>query len=277
MDFDIPAPQPIYMSALYGRYNSTVSPTTMMYGEDAKAADVWQKIERRESLVKKPAYNRASQPVELPIEDLEDINLNGDSKEWRQTKRPATPVARLSSGPGSFDSASNIETENTEDSVAEQDDTSAHSHEDKEDVDVTYSPQPTDTNRLSDTNAVTYVSSTRHSHRGGRSLTYRDSQNLLPAANHISQRSSWSTHSNRSPRGSTENTPQDIHETPSRTLSARGSVSTPSRNSSTVSGLRFLGRSSADMLRWVSTEKVGRGRNSVPKKDLVGYADSDEE
>jgi hypothetical protein len=87
---DIPAPQPMYTTALYGRYTSSASPTTRTYGEDARAADVWQKIERRESLVK----NRVVAPIELPSEDgvFEDINLDGDSKEWREGKRPDTPV-----------------------------------------------------------------------------------------------------------------------------------------------------------------------------------------
>jgi hypothetical protein len=87
---DIPAPQPMYTTALYGRYTSSASPTTRTYGADARAADVWQKIERRESLVK----NRAMAPIELPSEDgvFEDINLDGDSKEWREGKRPGTPV-----------------------------------------------------------------------------------------------------------------------------------------------------------------------------------------
>jgi hypothetical protein len=85
----IPAPQPMYTTALYGRYTSSASPTTRMYGEDARAADAWAKIERRESLVK----NRVMAPIGLSSEDVfEDINLDGDSKEWREGKRPDTPV-----------------------------------------------------------------------------------------------------------------------------------------------------------------------------------------
>jgi hypothetical protein len=87
---DIPAPQPMYTTALYGCYNSSASPTTQMYGEGAQAADAWQKIERRESLVK----NRVVAPIELPSEDgvFEEIKLGCDSKEWREGKRPDTPV-----------------------------------------------------------------------------------------------------------------------------------------------------------------------------------------
>jgi hypothetical protein len=86
---DIPAPQPMYTTALYGRYTSSASLTTRMYGEDARAADAWAKIERCESLVK----NRVVAPIELPSEDVfEDINLDGDSKEWREGKRSDTPV-----------------------------------------------------------------------------------------------------------------------------------------------------------------------------------------
>jgi hypothetical protein len=85
---DIPAPQPMYTSALYGRYTSSASPTTQIYGEDARAVDAWAKIDRRESLVK----NRVVAPIELPSEDVfEDINLDGDS-EWREGKRSDTPV-----------------------------------------------------------------------------------------------------------------------------------------------------------------------------------------
>jgi hypothetical protein len=86
---DIPAPQPMYTTALYGRYTSSASPAMRMYGEDARAADAWAKIERHESLIK----NRVVAPIELPSEDVfEDINLDGDSQEWREGKRPDTPV-----------------------------------------------------------------------------------------------------------------------------------------------------------------------------------------
>jgi hypothetical protein len=76
VEADIPAPQPMYTSALWGRYNSAASPTTRMYGEDARAADVWAKIERRESLAK----NRVPQAVKLEKE-FEDIDLDGDAQE----------------------------------------------------------------------------------------------------------------------------------------------------------------------------------------------------
>jgi hypothetical protein len=87
---DIPAPQPMYTTALYGHYTSYAGPTTRIYGEDARAVDAWAKNERRESLVK----NHVVAPIELPSEDdtFEDINLGGDSKEWREGKRPDTPV-----------------------------------------------------------------------------------------------------------------------------------------------------------------------------------------
>jgi hypothetical protein len=86
---NIPAPQPMYTTALYGRYTSSASPTTQMYGEDARAVDAWAKIDRRESLVK----NRVVAPIELRSKDVfEDVNLDGDSKEWREGKRPDTPV-----------------------------------------------------------------------------------------------------------------------------------------------------------------------------------------
>jgi hypothetical protein len=86
---DIPAPQSMHTTTLYDHYTSSASPTTRMCGEDARAANVWQKIERRESLVK----NRVVAPIELPSEDVfEDINLDGESKEWRESKRPDTPV-----------------------------------------------------------------------------------------------------------------------------------------------------------------------------------------
>jgi hypothetical protein len=86
---DIPAPQSMHTTTLYDHYTSSASATTRMCGEDARAANVWQKIERRESLVK----NRVVAPIELPSEDVfEDINLDGESKEWREGKRPDTPV-----------------------------------------------------------------------------------------------------------------------------------------------------------------------------------------
>jgi hypothetical protein len=80
---DIPAPQPIYTSTLYGRYNSTASPTTMMYGDDTKAAEVWEKIERHESLVGKRGSERVEQPMKVHGEDFEDVDLNGGTEEWR--------------------------------------------------------------------------------------------------------------------------------------------------------------------------------------------------
>jgi hypothetical protein len=47
-----------------------------MYGEDARAAVVWAKIEMRESLIKA----RVPQAVEVEKEEFEDVDLDGDSK-----------------------------------------------------------------------------------------------------------------------------------------------------------------------------------------------------
>jgi hypothetical protein len=73
---DIPAPQPMYTSAIYGRYGSAASPTMRIYGEDARAADVWAKIERQESFVE----NGMTQAVEVQEEEFADVDLEGDLK-----------------------------------------------------------------------------------------------------------------------------------------------------------------------------------------------------
>jgi hypothetical protein len=91
VEADIPAPQLLYIGALYGRYDSVVGPKTRMYGEDARAAVVWAKIERRESLT----TTRVPQAVEEKEEEeeeeeFEDVDLDGDSK--------FTPVFAVESG-----------------------------------------------------------------------------------------------------------------------------------------------------------------------------------
>jgi hypothetical protein len=210
----IPAPQPMYTTALYGRYTSSASPTTRMYGEDAGAADAWAKIERRESLVK----NRVVAPIELPSEDVfEDINLDGDSKEWREGKRPDTPV---------FVVGEEEQVENNEDEHTGY--TPVHT--------PTYTP--------------TYTPTPRDSFSSGRSLATHTS---FPAVRPVAHKSSWSTTSTQPSRRSTESGRQDTHETPSRTPSTRESFSNTSRKASVVS--RFVGRASGEMSRKASVEK----------------------
>jgi len=64
-----------------------------MYGDDARAAEAWAKIERRESLVEKKLR---AQAVELPADKWEDIDLDED--EWKISKRPATPAGVFAVG-----------------------------------------------------------------------------------------------------------------------------------------------------------------------------------
>jgi hypothetical protein len=90
VEADIPAPQPMYTSALYGRYDSAASPTTRMYGEDARAAVVWAQIERRESLTTTRVPQAVEEEEEEEEEEFEDVDLDGDSK--------FTPVFAVESG-----------------------------------------------------------------------------------------------------------------------------------------------------------------------------------
>tara|TARA_R110002003_G_scaffold197_9_gene15401 strand:- start:14267 stop:14956 length:690 start_codon:yes stop_codon:yes gene_type:complete len=93
---DILAPKPVYTSTNYGRWNISESPTQIMYGDDAKAADAWRKIGRRESLARNSKEERAmtnlrDAPAELPVEELEDVDLGGEEPEKKQKRQP-TPV-----------------------------------------------------------------------------------------------------------------------------------------------------------------------------------------
>jgi hypothetical protein len=96
---DIPAPQPMYTTALYGRYTSSASPTTRTYGEDARAADVWQKIERRESLVKNRVVEgkRPDTPV-FVVGEEEQVENNEDEHTRYTPVHTPTPRNSFSSG-----------------------------------------------------------------------------------------------------------------------------------------------------------------------------------
>jgi hypothetical protein len=184
-----------------------------MYGEGAQAADACQKIERRESLVK----NRVVAPIELPSEDVfEDINLDGDSKEWREGKRPDTPVFIV----GGEEQVENNEDEHTG-----------------------YTPVHT----------PTYTPTPRDSFSSGRSLATRTS---FPVVKQLANKSSWSTTSTQPSCRSTESTCQDTHETPSRTPSTRESSSNTSRKESVVSRFVGRASGEMSRKASVETERV---------------------
>jgi hypothetical protein len=92
---DIQAPQPAYTHALSGRYNSTQSTAELIYGEDARAAEAWAKIEKRESLVEQKSR---SQAIELPADEWEDVDLDGGDGGWKKNKRPTTPAGVFAIG-----------------------------------------------------------------------------------------------------------------------------------------------------------------------------------
>lgn len=213
---DIQAPQPAYTHVNYGRFNSTQNPAAAMYGEDARAADAWDRIDRRESLAK-PRLR--SQPIELAAEEFEDVDL-GDSKERRQDKRPATPVVRPSSA---FTIGSDEEEE------VEREDTRAQEQEVKQEDEPAYPPDRFMDKRNSDTTVATQTPC-----------------HVLPG---ISQKASWSTTSSYASRRSSELTRLNILTNVSRQSSMRESPVTPSRKSSTMGKLRSLTRRSSEMSR----------------------------
>ncbi|KAF2824177.1 hypothetical protein CC86DRAFT_420606 [Ophiobolus disseminans] len=103
---DIPAPKPIYTSTNYGRYDSktaTNNPRIMVLRDDGRAADVWDKINKRVPLVHSRPSSRvkpdaADDTSEQNTDGFQEINLGSDSKKWKEAKRPATPVAKYSVG-----------------------------------------------------------------------------------------------------------------------------------------------------------------------------------
>ncbi|KAH6205226.1 hypothetical protein HBI42_164930 [Parastagonospora nodorum] len=92
---DIQAPQPAYTHALSGRYNSTQNTAELMYGEDARVAEAWAKIEKRESLVEPKSR---SQAIEIPADKWEDVDLDGNDGGWKKNKRLATPAGVFAIG-----------------------------------------------------------------------------------------------------------------------------------------------------------------------------------
>jgi hypothetical protein len=259
---DIPAPQPMYTSALYGRYGSAVSPTTRMYGEDARAADNWAKIERREALVEKRVPQAAKLPDEEEFEDV-DPNGGGDSKDWREAKRPSTHVFVVGMG-------------STEEEHIDEEEAQGHTG-----CTPAHTPK------------------TRCSFSSERSSSHRRS---FPPPKQSAKKSSWSTASSNHSRRSWGSTRKNVDETPHLAQSLRRTFSTTSKevseaNSSVGRASDNIPRPVLDNVNETPsyTPPMRRSYSTTSKKaslvnpfancvsselrwpELVGYSDSDDE
>ena len=282
---DIPAPKPVYTNLNYGRYNSTESPRSMMYGDDAKAADAWDKFEKRESLVRSKGKERALPEVkaesdQLPAGEFEDVDLNRDSDHRREAQRPATPVAQRSNRPGPWDttyavgSDSSVSDGEPEQSIDGEDhelddegqpgemeeldkEEDMHTEDDGEEA-----KEKTYANRW-DSSPLPhpYISRLSMAESGatsnGSSNTSFDSEvTVLKPASHKSSWSIEASHTSRDApsRKSSMRSTRNRLETPSRTQSTRDSAATPTRNSSRGS--------------MKTTRKVVKRKDSVPTSSV---------
>jgi hypothetical protein len=86
-DTNIPAPQQIYTSATYGRYNSTEPIREILQADDGKALDVWRSIEKIESMVK----SKPKSSMTTHDDGVETVELHGESV-WKKDESPiSTP------------------------------------------------------------------------------------------------------------------------------------------------------------------------------------------
>ncbi|KAH5574318.1 hypothetical protein HBI24_199300 [Parastagonospora nodorum] len=161
---NIQAPQPAYTHALSGRYNSTQNTAELMYGEDARAAEAWAKIEKRESLVEKKSR---SQTIELPANEWEDVDLDGDDGGWKKNKRPATPAGVFAIGDG--------DDEDDEGEVAER------SHDEPKD---SRSDTPTASSQIFSAipNRLSWSTTSGQSTRSGSDVTKQTLPRTLPSS-----------------------------------------------------------------------------------------------
>jgi hypothetical protein len=121
---NIPAPKPIYTNSNYGRYNAS---PVMALGDDGKAADVWEKINKRESLVRGRANSR-SRPemhtgtLEQAADGFEEVDLHGEPKAREKENESATDTKYAVGSDSDSDSDSDTDSDADSDSDSDSND-----------------------------------------------------------------------------------------------------------------------------------------------------------